>query len=352
MKKKLMKVIKVLSLCLVLSLFVGVAVVSAQTAPANNVQGPLNVGPNLQSKSGSLRITNGGFRSAGPGLFDDIVIIGYSDGSAQTGGGDAASLPSTKKISFLEKLSNIFGLNTKQALAANPQCGNANGGTFTNVTNPSFTSGSTTYNLCPSNQSVLNFVGSGANTNYWRWTCHHIDLSNNTVGNINCSANKTAIVSGGVGEISGGAITPLTPSASTTYRLTVNGNSDLKGYTKVTGGLDVSGAVTSGGKNVCLQDGTNCAAASTVRQFGGTYTIKANDSSCVNTNPLASGCSCASGFTSYLMAEYSVMTSMANTSGYLVINKNSPVVPANLTSHGAGALVSSNYNVKMYGCYK
>jgi hypothetical protein len=342
MKKNLMKVIKVLSLCLVLSLFVGVAVVSAQTAPANNVQGPLNVGPNLQSKIGSLRITNGGFRSAGPGLFDDIVVVGYSDGtsgSAQTGGGASASLPTTKKVSFLDKISKFFGLNTEKAVAANT-IGVGTGGGITPLgsCNPACTGYSTCQLISAPNNYAC--VLPACTLNCPSGTCQW------GTNGMYCEGIANPVGTGvGLGNL-----------ATTTYKLTVNGNSNLNGYTKVEGGLDVAGAVTSGGKNVCLQDGTNCATTTpqTVTQFGGTFT-KAG-STCVNKNPVgfAPGydqCACAPGFTQYTMAQYSYVSGLTPLPSGRVIT-GAPLSYGNTTSLPVGNVVTSSSVLTMYGCYK
>ena len=335
MKKNLIKSIKVLSLCLVFSLFVGIVVVGAQ-APANNVYGPLNSGPTMQSKSGSLRITNGGFRSAGPGLFDDLVVVGYSGNAAQYSGELTSFNSESKNNSYknksegiFTKLSKFFGLNTEKVMAAQDtgvelggtvpipiitygQCGSAAGQSFS--TNPRTTQSASA--LCSSG-TVGNFdpnimIGTAG---YWAWGCYGSEASSHADDMV-CGANNTTTTGGTIG-----IGTPITPVPFETYKFTVNGRSNLNGYTKVEGGLDVAGAITSGGKNVCLQDGTNCSVAPKFIEFGGTYEIKAGTNgqgtNCVTSNQVYStispSCQCANidgygPFTAYPMASYSKVT--------------------------------------------
>ncbi|MFH1608740.1 MAG: hypothetical protein ABH951_01825 [Patescibacteria group bacterium] len=347
-KKSLLSLVKVLGLCLVFGLFIGISFANAApvnppaptvppnpaTPPANNVYGPLNVGPATQNKAGSLHITAGGFRSWGPGLFDDIVIIGYGVGSAPSGGGSLTlKNVDNQKIGFFARLSKFLGLDTEVALAANPQCGNANGGTFPSITSSSFVYGGNTYNLCGSlyQTNSQNLIGSGSDANYWKWECRHMDFSNSTIGTISCSANKTTVIgagdigaddnigvgdigTGGVGGVEEGDIGITTP-AGDIYRLTVNGRSNLNGYTKVEGDLDVAGSITSGGKNVCLEDGTNCvvSAFEQVVSFGGTYAINTSNEDCLFPNPLSptgNTCACPNAtYTSYTMMQFAIPTS-------------------------------------------
>jgi hypothetical protein len=354
MKKSLIKSIKVLSLCLVLSLFVGIAIVDAQSAPANNVYGPLNVGPTMQSKVGSLRITDGGIRTAGPGLFDDIVIIGYSDGSAPSSGSGTASLPATKKVSFFEKLSNLFGLNTEKAIAANTT-GVVTGGGITPLgsCNPACTGYSTCQLVsAPNNyQCVLPACTLNCPSGTCQWGTNGMyceGIASPTGGNVNSGVNSI-----------GGSAIGLGNLATTTYKLTVNGMSNLNGYAKVEGGLDVAGAITSGGKNVCLQDGTNCvqqsASSSAVAAFGGTYNEIAGvggvwtcDSS--SKNPITSACSCPSGFTSYQMMSY--LTGGIAYQGAGKVISGFPPSPSNVVDHPAGWVTTSPQTKRLMGCYK
>gem|GEM_PF-4779168 len=357
-----MKSIKILGLCLVLSLFVGVVVVDAQTAPANNVAGPLNSGSSYQTKVGSLRLTNGGFRSAGPGLFDDIVVVGYSDGSAQTGDGTlGVNTSSNQKEGIFSKLAKFFGLKTETAIAAKDigtglggtvpvpiisygQCGSAAGQSFS--TNPRTTQSANA--LCSSG-IVGNFdpsisVGTAG---YWAWGCYGSD-SGSHADDMVCGANNV-VTTGGTGGV-GEPITPIGQIPSIpfeTYKFTVNGRSDLNGYTKVEGGLDVAGAITSGGKNVCLQDGTNCVAQTTSNRFWGIFTVKGGSSipqnngssNCLRVNPISNFCGCSVGTHSLIASYYNFSTLSHQPGGYnggseyKLFTPNGLVTPDDFTNH-------------------
>lgn len=109
--------------------------------------------------------------------------------------------------------------------------------------------------------------------------------------------------------------------------------SNLNGYTKVEGGLDVAGLVTSGGKNTCLQDGTNCPAGQAIPSsnlFGGTFTKRSDTNAGINKNPFTNDYTCPANFTSYLMAEYTYIDNFIAASG--------------------GSLVGTAYRIKMFGC--
>ena len=131
MSKNLLKSISVIGLCLVFGLFVKIVFVHAspinggnvpaQVPPLSNVLGPLNVGSSYQTKDGSLRLTNGGFRAAGPSYFDDTLVVGYVNNVNPVipHGGEVSSLQNSK-IGFFAKLSKALGLNTDKALAQSP----------------------------------------------------------------------------------------------------------------------------------------------------------------------------------------------------------------------------------------
>ena len=82
-KNNIIKSIKILTFALVF--IFGASIASAFTPPTGaptaqntNPDAPINTTISAQNKYGSLWITGGGFRSFGPGLFDDYVVVGAS----------------------------------------------------------------------------------------------------------------------------------------------------------------------------------------------------------------------------------------------------------------------------------
>lgn len=354
MKKNIMKSIKVLGLCLVLSLFVGVVVVDAQTAPANNIAGPLNVGSSLQTKAGgldvgtvngNLRVLNGGFRSGGPSLFDDIVIIGYSEESLGGGIKKAEANKGTfaqYNTGFFSKLAKFFGFNTEKVFADVLGAGNVETGGITPL--GSCSPACTGYSTCQ-------LVSAPDNYDCILPACTLNCTSGHCVWGSNGMYCEEVYTPGNEVEAQTGAL--IDPN---TYHLTVNGRSNLNGYSKIEGDLDVAGAITSGGKNVCLQDGTNCVSNTlqTVTQFGGTFT-KAG-TTCVNKNPVgfapgSEQCSCAPGFTQYTMAQYSYISNLAALPLGRVIT-SAPLSYSNTTALPVGNVITGSSVLTMYGCYK
>jgi len=257
-KNELLKSVKVVILGLILSLSISYAY-AAPTAipPSGNVAGPLNIGPSTQTKQGSFIISNGGFRSAGPALLNDIVIIG-PDPSYIQNQSTSFNYQNKKSKGLFAKLGDFFGftddsLKTKTALAASPtacanaggtcvsstgactalggsivttscspdtsnplccdipvynaQCGSATGGTYT-TTPP-------TSDLCASGTPYPTpVVGSAPDTNYWKWDCVGINGGTNTSSPFSyaCKANKTPVVNGSCGSAVGQTY-PSAPSA-------------------------------------------------------------------------------------------------------------------------------------------
>jgi len=248
-KNNVSNIVKVLSFSFVFCFLIGVSFVHAQTPPSGNVPGPLNTGPSTQDKAGSLHITAGGFRSWGPALFDDIVIIGYVSGGSQSQSQTGYLQKNKKEVGFFTKLSKFFGLNTEKALAGisdpvtggpvippngfPPSCGYSNGQSF--ATAP-------TTSLCDVGIHTI-VVGSGPNTGYWKWNC---DDANSFYPSAICSANKT----GGTGPIG----VPLDPTGliTTLYRLTVNGNTNISSNALIGGDTQITSLAGTGIRQVCI----------------------------------------------------------------------------------------------------
>jgi len=258
MKKKLVQSIKILSLCLVFVLFVGVTFVEAQTPPSSNVPGPLNVGPSTQTKQGSFIISNGGFRSAGPALLNDIVIIG-TDPSYIQNQSTSFNYQNQKSKGLFAKLGDFFGftddsLKTQKAMAASQTCQSV-GGTCTTESgsaclNSVNATGCLTDEICcilgqdppvdgicgnyPSGNhcavgTMFDFTG-GTN-GPWSWSCTGLNGGNP----IDCSANAPVVVEQGVCGSSNGMTFPSAPSSglcSVGVTGTVSGSGSNTGYWK------------------------------------------------------------------------------------------------------------------------
>lgn len=336
MKKRLIYSIGILSLGLVFSLIFSAGFALAANPPADNVPGPLNVGPSLQAKSGSLRITDGGFRSAGPALFDDIVVVGFDEGDLGTLGNLPVSVGNKKDSSIFARLGKFLGventfLKPKKVMADSNPCDSLNclsyqtctlmppDNTPTCITNPVInppivkpSCGSAdgkdydtvpTSGLCGAGVSS-EVIGSLPYEGYWKWACFGGGEMYNSAG---CSANK--------------------PAPAHINYLTVNGDSLFNGNIEFTKGLDIPGEFKAGSiatgsiygatDNNTLQvsghlsvSGLIKQGGKTIKEFGGTYTELwqlDHTWACDFKNPLgnpANTCSCPDGFTKYQMSEY------------------------------------------------
>jgi hypothetical protein len=75
-KKNILQTAKIVFLGLILSLGVSYAFAILQgSPPTDNVSGPINTGAMTQTKTGSLKVTPGGFSST-IGIFTDSLLIG------------------------------------------------------------------------------------------------------------------------------------------------------------------------------------------------------------------------------------------------------------------------------------
>jgi len=304
-KNELMQSIKVIILGLVFGL--GVIYVSAATSstwvpaagtpPSNNVAGPLNVGPSTQTKEGSLIISAGGFRSAGPALLNDVVVIGLAPLGQQQLPTQETSFNSQNEKSkgLFAKMSDFFGfsnsLETQKAYAeetetysncfvpnfcvSSSECSSQGGtsgvscitsaGQITSlkccsttpsngVCGPTHTSTLTystapTTGLCSSGNPTV-VTGSAPNINYWKWGCNGINGGTSTSSTA-CNADKTPVVWG----ICGSAVGDTFPSAPTTNLCSsgtptvVTGSAPDLGYWKW--GCDGSGGGGSTTSTAC-----------------------------------------------------------------------------------------------------
>lgn len=174
-----------------------------------------------------------------------------------------------------------------------PGCGTAAGETTTNIP---------TLNLCSSGSGSSAVISNPSNASsgidYWSWSCTGSGANSGLIKS--CSSNKKInpiLKVNGFSELNGSSV--IKGNLNVKNDLTVTNDLVVNKDITINGG--VMGAWTAG---FCLGDGQHCSFIDpNSRQWGGTYT-KPTQSGCTNVNPITGGCSCPSGFASYLMMSF------------------------------------------------
>lgn len=235
-KKDILQSIKIIALGVVLSLGISFAYAqinpqwdppTAAPTPANNVYGPVNVGSNLQQKTGNLYI--GSIESMGttPSPVNLLTSLGFSTnalvatGSSQFLGnmilGDSSHNPT---LTLKQFNTNQAGGTDSRSICVNgagtivlctgaisEACGVANGGFFTSVP---------TTELCAngSTASAVNGQG-GPQTPSWNWTCSSAGVIANCTANMKIDTDFT--IDPGVSPIESDEVKNLTSTTTGGY---------------------------------------------------------------------------------------------------------------------------------------